>query len=77
MTPEEKLAIAVQALKDIANPLDKIQRTMKPGYKLDGQMTALLCNNADHLKKEAIEALRVLEGIELAPAQKGLDGGGF
>lgn len=84
MTTEEKLAIAVQALRDIANPLDKLQRECPANSRLDGKFAAMLCNDAEHLKREAKAALSVLDGETTAPPVVAtsslsgvMDGGGF
>ena len=36
MNNDERLEIAIQALRDVIHPIGKIQREMPKGYRLDG-----------------------------------------
>lgn len=44
-THAEKLAYAIQALKDICNPIACMERTMPAGVKLDGRACEALIDN--------------------------------
>jgi hypothetical protein len=55
------LDIAIQALKDILNPIAALYRDSKAGgYTLDGRMAVDLSRNAEYLKDIARDALREL-----------------
>jgi len=58
MTEKEQIEIAVQALKDIADPIGKFRRELEPGYQLNGMMAVQISQDHNHLKAEAKAALR-------------------
>jgi len=57
-TEKEKLAITIQALKDVIQPIDKIKRELEDGYQIDGRMAVALANDPNHLREIATEALK-------------------
>ena len=57
MTTEEKLKVAIQALKDIADPIGKMRRELPPGCQFNGMMAVQLATDANFLKQEARKAL--------------------
>jgi hypothetical protein len=54
---EEQLEVAVQALKDIENPIAALRRRLEPGCRLDGVMACQLAGDANYLKVIASKAL--------------------
>jgi hypothetical protein len=58
MTDEEKLTRALQALKDIGNPIRRVERGTLPSYKLDGWGYAGLFADPMTYRSWAREALR-------------------
>jgi hypothetical protein len=58
LTTAEKLVIAVQALRDIANPIRRLRRLAdEQGDKLDGGTAVRLSQDCTYLKGMAISAL--------------------
>ncbi len=55
-----KYKIAVQALRDITNPLEKIKREMDENYILDGPGCVAYLNSIHTYKGIAQDALRKL-----------------
>ena len=58
---DRKLNIAIQALKDIVDPISGIKRTLTLGEQLNGQMAILLSNDPNYLKEIARNALKDTE----------------
>jgi hypothetical protein len=63
MTESEKLVIAIQALRDIWNPIRKLTKARLRGSDLSRTTTALLCDLLSRLKEE--EGARNTEGKPL------------
>lgn len=58
MNDTEKLAIAVQALEDIVDPISKMRRELPYGYILDGYNCVKMSEDHNFLKQEAAAALK-------------------
>jgi hypothetical protein len=63
MTNKQKLKIAIQALKDIHDPISRLKRNMEEGYVLDGFYAVQLSQNASFLKDIAKDALVEIKEI--------------
>ena len=59
LSPDEKLEIATQALEDICNPLDALQRTLKEGEKLNG-LAVQIIKDPYYLQSIAKKALEII-----------------
>lgn len=57
-----KLETAVQALRDIVDPIGKMRRETPEGHRLDGAGAAALSASASHLQEIARQALEQIEG---------------
>ena len=57
----KQFEMAVQALRDIINPIGAVRRELKPGEKIEGCMAILLANDANHLKNIARQAINKIE----------------
>lgn len=58
MTEKEQLAIAIQALRDIIDPIARMGRlAQKDGSKLDGHVAVMLKNDPNHGRELARQAL--------------------
>jgi hypothetical protein len=57
MDEHEKLSIAIQALKDIVDPISALRRDIKDDEVLNGCLAISLSNDQSHLKNIAKEAL--------------------
>jgi hypothetical protein len=53
----QKMNIAAQALRDIINPIGKIERELKEGEQINGGYAVMLSKDPEHLRKIAKEAL--------------------
>jgi len=62
MTSNEKLAIAVQALQDVAYPITKMRRELEEGCQLNGLMAVTLSRDPEYLRTIATDALKKIEG---------------
>lgn len=58
---DKRLGEMAEALDRIANPLKWMQKDLKEGYALNGQMAVELSNNPAHLKNIAEIALKFYE----------------
>ena len=56
-----KLEIAIQALKDIEDPISALRRNLKPDEQLDGRMAVSLSEDSTYLKATARQALNEIE----------------
>ena len=56
LSPDEKLEIATQALEDICNPLDALQRNLKEGERLNG-LAVQIIKDPYYLQSIAKEAI--------------------
>ena len=56
----EKYEIAVQALRDIVDPIGAARRALKEDERLNGQYAYLMSNDANYLKSIAEKALNEL-----------------
>lgn len=54
---ERKYQIAIDALKQIANPIGHLKANLKEGEVLNGQQAILLSENPNYLKGIAEQAL--------------------
>lgn len=60
MTTEEKLKLAIEALKEIESPITAMRNRLKENERLDGGMAMHLSESANYLKGIATNALRKL-----------------
>ena len=61
MTNDEKLQIALQALKDIVDPISSFQRNLKEGETINGLMAVKLSEDHNYLKDIAQKALAAIQ----------------
>lgn len=61
MTNDEKLQIALQALKDIVDPIGSFQRGLKNGEAINGLMAIKLSEDHNYLKEIAQKALIAIQ----------------
>jgi len=61
MTNDEKLQIALQALKDIVDPIGSFQRNLKEGETINGLMAVKLSEDHFYLKDIAQKALTAIQ----------------
>lgn len=61
MTNDEKLQIALQALKDIIDPIGSFQRGLKEGETINGLMAIRLSEDHNYLKEIAQKALIAIQ----------------
>jgi hypothetical protein len=54
---EKNMNIAIQALRDIAYPIDGLRRQLKVGEQLAGIAAVSLSNDSNYLKQIALKAL--------------------
>lgn len=66
----DKLETAVQALRDIIDPIGKMRREMPEGHTLSGSYAAMMAESAEHLRGIAREALRKLGRVERVRAKR-------
>ena len=64
MSTKKKLELAIQGLRDIANPIDRLRRNLKPDERLDGIMTVLLLKDPNYYKNIAEDVLKKMEEIK-------------
>ena len=64
MDAKQKLEIAVQALRDVVDPIAKIQREMPKGHRLDGAGAIDHLRNPGTYQAIAREALKKLRRKE-------------
>lgn len=62
MTPVSKLNLALDALRQIADPIGELQKRLKPGEHVDGAMAIALMNSADYLRGVAQKAIYQITG---------------
>lgn len=60
MTLQQKYKIAIQALRDVRNPVERFRRELPEGARLDGYMTYQLCSMSETYKNIASTALKKL-----------------
>ena len=58
MTDKEKLEIAIQYLRDIVDPTERLRRILPKGYKLNGIMSIRLSEDPEYLKGLGKDALK-------------------
>jgi len=58
-----ELKIAAQALKDIVDPIEQMNRELEEGYRLDGQMAHKLSQDPNYLREIAKTALDKLKHV--------------
>ena len=63
MTTEEKLTYAIQALRDVVDPVGKFRREMPEGGRLDGPACVLLIGLPSTFIDIANQALKTLDKI--------------
>jgi len=61
MTADERLAIAMQALRDIENPIAMLKRDVPPGHAFDGLWACRIAEFAGTYQDIARKALEKLE----------------
>lgn len=52
-----ELDIAIEALQDIANPVEYLRKQLEPGYELNGQFAIMFAEKGDNLSRIAQAAL--------------------
>lgn len=60
----DKLSIAINALKDIIDPIGTLKRELKEGETLNGQIAVILANDVIFLRNLAKNALKQIEEIK-------------
>ena len=61
MTDKAKLKVAIQALKDMLDPIGKMRRELPEGYKLDGHFAVQYADSPQCYRAIAAEALQKIE----------------